>query len=433
DVYKRQTLHFDGTTIGAIYGFMGISSIIMPGITGIIADRWLNGERLFGLCFLISGVMLFLVTKSTSPNIIAGLFLINFLAYMPTIALGNSVSYRILEDRGYNVIKVFPPIRVFGTVGFICAMWTTSLCGWELSANQLYIGSIASILLGIFAFTLPACPPLNAGGQSGKPGKNSAYELMKPDFLVTVVLAVIVSALPFIMPEQQMLWGVLVFVLLICVANFLRRFPVKMAVFLVFGLFLGACLQITNTFGDAFLHDFANNPIYKDTIGVKHPAILMSVSQMAECVFILCIPFFLRKFGIKKVMLMSMIAWVFRFGLFGFGNPGDGLWMLVLSMLVYGMAFDFFNISGSLYVETEAPADFRSSAQGVFMMMTNGFGGFLGSIGSGKVIDAFTVNGVRDWHSIWLIFAGYALVLAILFVPLFKHRHDPKALENFHH
>jgi NHS family xanthosine MFS transporter len=207
----------------------------------------------------------------------------------------------------------------------------------------------------------------------------------------------------------------------------------KMAVFIFFSLTLGVCLQITNTFGDAFLHDFALNKLYADTLAVKYPAIILSVSQMSETFFILTIPFFLRRFGIKLVMVMSMLAWMFRFGLFGFGNPAGGLWMLILSCIVYGMAFDFFNISGSLFVEIETPVKHRASAQGLFMMATNGFGGFIGSWGSGLVIDHFTVDGVRDWHSIWLVFAAYALVLVVLFVPLFKYKHNPESLIKVNH
>jgi len=208
-----------------------------------------------------------------------------------------------------------------------------------------------------------------------------------------------------------------------------------MAIFFIFAMLLGASLQLTNAYGDTFLHDFAFIPAYKDLLAVKFPCMIFFLLQIFETLFILAIPFFLRKFGIKKVMLMSMIAWVLRFGLFAYGNPADGLWMIILSCIIYGMAFDFFNISGSLYVETQSDPTIRASSQGLFMMMTNGFGAFLGSRISGIIIDKYYVldGGKFDWKGIWIAFAAYSLVVAILFAILFKHKHDPKALENIHH
>lgn len=205
----------------------------------------------------------------------------------------------------------------------------------------------------------------------------------------------------------------------------------KMIIFFVFAMLLGAALQITNAFGGPFLDDFAQ--LYPDSFGVKHPSVLISISQISETVFILTIPFFLRKFGIKNVMLMSIFAWVFRFGLFGIGNPGSGLYLLIASMIIYGMAFDFFNISGSLFVEKEADIKIRASAQGLFMLMTNGIGAFLGGTIAGRVVDYYTVNGVKDWHSIWFAFAGYALVLGILFPLFFRYKHDPNAIVAVKH
>jgi NHS family xanthosine MFS transporter len=209
----------------------------------------------------------------------------------------------------------------------------------------------------------------------------------------------------------------------------------KMALFFIFAMLLGAALQLTNAYGDTFLHDFAKVDEYKDTLAVKYPAIIMSISQISETVFILAIPFMLRRFGIKQVMLFSMVAWVLRFGLFAYGNPGSGLWMIILSCIVYGLAFDFFNISGSLFVETQSEPAIRASAQGVYMMMTNGFGALLGSSISGIVIDKYytLANGDKDWQGIWIAFAIYALIVALLFAVLFRHKHDPKSLTNIGH
>ena len=207
-----------------------------------------------------------------------------------------------------------------------------------------------------------------------------------------------------------------------------------MALFFIFSMFLGGALQLTNMYGDVFLSEFSKNPEYANSFMVKYSTIIMSISQMSETLFILAIPFFLKHFGIKNVMLISMLAWVLRFGLFAYGNPADGLWMIILSCIVYGMAFDFFNISGSLFVETTTDASIRSSAQGLFMMMTNGFGAFFGGLVSGIVIDKFfTHDGTRDWHNIWLSFSAYALVIAVLFAIMFKHKHNPDAVLSINH
>jgi NHS family xanthosine MFS transporter len=309
---------------------------------------------------------------------------------MPTISLAIAVAYSALKTDGKDVVIDYPPIRVWGTIGFIVALWVVSLLHFETTSGQFYVASIASLVLGIYAFSLPKCPPLLHSGEKKSLidalGLNS-FRLLK------------------------------------------NR---KMAIFFLFAMLLGAALQLTNAYGDTFLHDFANVPKYKGLIAVKYPAIIMSISQVSETLFILAIPFFLKRFGIKKVMLISMLAWFIRFGLFAYGNPGDGLWMIVLSCIVYGMAFDFFNISGSLFVETQSDPSIRASAQGLFMMMTNGVGAVLGSSISGIVIDQFFTysDNSKDWPGIWISFSFYALVVAILFVILFKHKHVPGLVER---
>ncbi len=386
--YMFNSLGFTGVQVGSIYGTMGLASLFAPALLGIVADRWVKAERLLGLCHLIgAGLLLWASTVTDYPTFYI-IMLLNSIMFMPTIALNNTVSYIILEERGYNIVKDFPPIRVWGTVGFICAMWMVDFAGWTKSPFQLYISAGAGLFLGIYAFTMPKCPPAKVDTK-----KN------------------LVSSL-----------GLDAFVL------FKRR---KMIIFFLFAMLLGAALQITNAYGGAFLDDFRT--AYADSFGVKHPNLLLSISQISETLFILTIPFFLQKFGIKKVMLMSIFAWVLRFGLFAIGDPGPGLYLLVLSMIVYGMAFDFFNISGSLFVEKEADIKIRASAQGLFMLMTNGVGAFLGTMIAGEVVDYFTANGVKDWRSIWFSFAGYALVLGIVFPLVFRYKHDPKELDNIHH
>jgi len=357
----------------------------MPAIAGIIADRWVNAEKLLGLFHLMGAFMLFMVPLVKSPTAMFWVMLVNMIFYMPTISLSITVSYAGLKKADLDIIKAYPSIRVFGTVGFIMALWTISLMRIETSAMQFYIASIASLLLGIYAFTLPKCEVSKQAKE-----KSLANQLGLNAF-----------------------------------ALFKDK---KMALFFIFSMLLGASLQLTNAYGDTFLHDFAKIDAYKNTIAVKFPAIIMSISQISETLFILAIPFFLRRFGIKKVILFSMGAWVLRFGLFAYGNPSGNLWMIILSCIVYGLAFDFFNISGSLYVETQSNSNIRASAQGLFMMMTNGVGAILGSSISGIVIDTFfkSDSGDFQWRGIWMAFAVYSLVVAVLFAVFFKHQHDAK-------
>ena len=380
--YLSNVLHFKGWQVGSIFGTMGIASIFTPALFGIIADRWINAERVYGICHIIGAILLICAAKVTDYSGLYLLMLLNSFVFMPTIGLNNTVSYTILEKRGFDIVKDFPPIRVWGTIGFICAMWTVDLCGWNKSPLQFYISAGAGLLLGIYAFMMPACPPVKTKEKKS-----------------------LVSTL-----------GLDAFVL------FKQR---KMQIFFLFALLLGAALQITNTFGSTFLDDFKNT--YPDSFGVKHSNLLISISQISETLFILTIPFFLKKFGIKKVMIISIFAWVLRFGLFGVGNPGSGLYLLILSMIIYGMAFDFFNISGALFVENEADIKIRASAQGLFMLMTNGIGAFLGNYISGRVVDYYTIGGIKNWPNIWFAFGAYALILGIFFPLVFKYKHQSEA------
>lgn len=380
--YWFATKQWSGAEFGAIFSTLGLSSIFMPAITGIIADRWVNAEKLYGILHILGGLVIAYIPQVDNPTSFFWVIFLAMICYMPTISLSNSIAYNILKNNNFDVVKIFPPIRVWGTIGFIVAMWITNLTGNKATANQFYISAFAAVVLGIYSFMLPKCPP---------------QKLTTKDSSFTELLGL----------------------------NAFKLFAsYKMALFFIFSMFLGGALQLTNMYGDVFLSDFANVPEYKDSFIVNYSTIIMSISQVSETLFILAIPFFLKRFGIKQVMLISMFAWVLRFGLFAYGNPSGGLWMIIMSMMVYGMAFDFFNISGSLFIETSTDSKMRSSAQGLFMMMSNGFGAVLGSFISGFVIDEyFTHDGVRDWHNIWLSYAAYALVIAIAFAILFKHNH----------
>jgi MFS transporter, NHS family, xanthosine permease len=382
--YCFSTRHWSGEQFGAIFSTMGISAIFMPALTGIIVDRWINAEKLYGIMHILGAVSLLILPLVNNPTTFFWVMLMNMVFYMPTISLSITVAYSAMKSKGMDVVKDYPPIRTWGTVGFIAALWMVSLTHNETSPNQFYIAATVALVLGIYAFTLPKCPPLGS-----KTNNRSFVNLL----------------------------GLNAFTLF--------KTP-KFAIFFTFSMLLGAALQLTNAYGTAFLQDFSEMPIYKNTIAIQHPAIIMSISQVSETLFILAIPFFLRKFGIKYVMLFSMLAWVLRFGLFAFGDPAGGLWMIVLSCIVYGMAFDFFNISGSLFVETQTTPEIRGSAQGLFMMMVNGFGAMFGSLISGVIIDRFftMADHSKNWHGIWLSFAGYALAIAVIFPFVFRYKHN---------
>lgn len=393
-VYWFGTKHWGGQEFGKVFATLGIASLIMPALVGIIADRWVNAEKLYGILHILYGIILVFLPSISTPENFFWIMLIAMMFYMPTISLSNSIAYYILKNNNYDVVKVFPPIRVWGTIGFIVAMWITNLTGNKDSGTQFYIAAAVAFILGIYAFTLPKCPPQNLipanATLSEKLGLN-AFSLLK-DY--------------------------------------------KMALFFLFSMFLGAALQLTNMYGDTYLSDFGKIPAYADSFVVKRSTLIMSISQISETLFILAIPFFLKKYGIKNVMLLSMFAWVLRFGFFAYGGPeGFGLGLIILSCIVYGMAFDFFNISGSLFVETTTDYKIRSSAQGLFMMMTNGFGAIGGSLLSGWLIQQyFTLeNGDKMWQEIWLVFAVYALVITILFAIMFKHKHDPEVIADLTH
>jgi NHS family xanthosine MFS transporter len=386
-----ETKQWGPDQFGVIFSTMGISALFMPAIAGILSDRYINAEKLYGVLHILGGICLFFVPASSTPDEMFWRILLTMIFYMPTISLSNTVAYAILSrEPGIDVVKVFPPIRVWGTVGFIVALWTVSLTGNETHAFQFYLGGIASLVLGVYSFTLPACPPL---------GKNMEHKGYLQAF------------------------GLHAF-------SMFKNY--RYAIFFLFAMLLGAALQLTNAYGDVFLHSF--DSLYSDPkpLAVQYPAIISSIAQISETLFILAIPFFMKRFGIKQIMIISMVAWVLRFGLFAFGDPAGGLWMIVLSCIIYGMAFDFFNISGSLFIEKSVEPGIRASAQGLFTMMVNGVGAVFGSRASGWVMEKYFTtyipgeNGNQiaqiDWHSTWLCFAGYSLVVLILFVILFREK-----------
>ncbi|MBR6698962.1 MAG: MFS transporter [Bacteroidaceae bacterium] len=388
-----------GEFIGYFYSVQGFVSLIMPALMGIVADRWVQAQKVLSICHLLAGLMMIAasvygmqVSDKVEFSVLFGLYTASVAFFMPTIALANSVSYNALDKAGLDAVKTFPPIRVFGTVGFIVSMWIVDLSGWQTTPMQFMWSGTLSVLLAAYSLTMPKCAT-----STNRESKN------------------IVQAL-----------GLEAF-------SLFRNY--RMALFFIFSMLLGCCLQITNGYAGPFLQSFGSDEAYRGTFGVEHSNILISLSQMSETLCILLIPFCLSRFGIKKVMLMSMLAWAMRFGFFAIGNPGDGVWLLVLSMIVYGIAFDFFNISGSLFVDKETDISIRNSAQGLFMMMTNGFGASLGMIVAGWVMNMYTENmdglmvdkpGTGGWQEAWTVFAVYAFAVAVVFALMFRYRHTPE-------
>ena len=385
--------HGMAENIGWFYSVQGFVSLCMPALMGIVADRWVPAQKLLALCHLLAGVFMIAACGygySTGDAVQFGplftLYTMSVAFFMPTIALTNSVAYSALDQAGLDTVKAFPPIRVFGTVGFIVSMWIVDLGGMQNTSLQFGWSGVLSVIMALYALTMPACP---LGKKSGKG---------------------VVEAL-----------GLKAFTLF---KNY------RMALFFIFSFMLGVCLQITNGFASPFIQSFGGIAEYADTFGVQHANILISLSQVSETLCILLIPFCLSKFGIKKVMMIAMLGWVLRFGFFAVGNPGSGVWLFILSMIVYGVAFDFFNISGSLFVDKETDLDIRNSAQGLFMMMTNGLGATVGTLSAQAVInryvydltDATPMQVAEGWSTCWYIFAAYALVVLVAFTVLFKYK-----------
>ena len=382
-----------GPQIKWFFAMQGIVSIFMPTLMGIVADRFIQAQKTLSLCHAMAGLAMIgagLYCMGAGDNVQFGplfaLYSVSVAFYMPTIAISNSVAYNAMGKNGMDPVKEFPPIRVFGTIGFIISMLATNFVkiggvAMQDSYTQLFSSGALSLILAAYALTMPACETNRGESKSlAEAFGLKAFSLFKdPQF----------------------------------------------AVFFIFSMLLGASLQITNGYANTFLGSFAENPALADTFAVKNSNALIAISQASETLCILLIPFCMKKLGIKKVMLMAMFAWVFRFGLFGAGNPAwPGVLLFVLSCIVYGVAFDFFNISGSLYVNENASADIRSSAQGVFMLMTNGLGATIGTLAAGKVVEACDVfNTPANWSTAWYIFAAYACVVGILFAIFFK---DPQ-------
>ena len=384
------------TRIGIFYAMQGIVSIFMPTLMGIVADKFIPAQKLLGICHGLAGAAMlgagfYGMTAGTevSFGILFGLYALSVAFYMPTIALSNSVAFKILEQNGYDTVKDFPPVRVFGTVGFILAMlfvnFVTNGNGvqYQHSYNQFIVSGVLGLTMLLYCFTLPNCPCSTGAGEKQTMAERFGLDAFK------------------LFKDRQM------------------------AIFFIFSMLLGVALQITNGFANPYISHFKEVPEFANSWGAQNANALISISQISETLGILLIPVAMRLFGIKRVMLIAMFAWVLRFGLFGAGNPGSGVWMLILSMIVYGVAFDFFNISGALYTNMRTSEKLQNSAQGLFMLMTNGIGATIGTLSAQAVVNHFVYNAAEpNWSAAWYVFAAYALVVAFLFMILFKAPKD---------
>ena len=404
-----------GSEISWFYAIQGIVSIFMPTLMGIVADKYMQPQRALGFCHLLAGAFMLgcwwlgmqagFGNELSNKSLFIALYTLSVAFFMPTIALANTVAFSVLKNNNMDTVKDFPPIRVLGTVGFIATMWFVNCAflddsgfGFTLAENarkfqytymQFFVSGILSIVLFAYCFTLPEC------------------RLVKKEGKVSLVESLGLNAFKL----------------------FKRR---EMALFFIFSALLGMCLQVTNGFAGPFLTSFKGVPEYADTFAANNATLLTSISQISEALCILMIPFFLKRFGIKVVMMLSLFAWVFRFGFFGLGNPAmPGVLLFVLSCIVYGVAFDFFNVSGGIFVDQECDSSIKASAQGLFMMMTNGLGATIGTLTAGEVVNHFCswqdyiVNGEKqsflegDWTTCWLVFASFALVVGITFALVF--------------
>lgn len=398
-----------GTEIAWFYAIQGIVSIFMPTLMGIVADKWIQPQRLLGLCHLAAGAgmiaLCMIGAQQAMPDkaVFMTIYTLSVAFYMPTLALSNTVAFKILQDHGRDTVKDFPPIRVLGTVGFIATMWFVNCA----TADN-----------GSFSLTL------------ADDANKFQYTYMQ--FLVSGLLGIVLFVYSFFMLPQCKLvrkkdGAEKKSLMEVFGLNAFKLFKSKkMALFFIFSGLLGMSLQVTNGYATPFITHFKADPALADTFAANNATLLVSISQIAEAFCILLIPFFLKRYGIKNVMMIAMFAWVLRFGFFGLGGPAfPGVTLFILSCLVYGVAFDFFNVSGGLFVDAACSEDVKASAQGLFMLMTNGLGATIGTLLAGEIVNHYCTweNGflVGDWQTCWFIFAGFALAVGVSFALLFKH------------
>jgi nucleoside transporter len=361
--YLGNTLHFSGADIGNAYAAMAWAALVAPFFLGMIADRFFASEKVLAVLHLVGGGVMWYASMVTTPGTLFWVLVGYGLCYMPTLALSSSIAFHHVEDAA----KDFPAIRVLGTIGWIVAGLTLSFLGMEGSAQPMQLAAVASIVLGLYAFALPHTPPPAAG---------------KP-FSVRDALGLDALAL---LKDRSFAMFVL--------GSFLLCIPLQ------------------------FYYAFTN--LFLTESGVTATATKMSLGQASEIGFMLLLPFALRKYGVKVILLVGMLAWAARYALFAYGDAGAGMWMLYAGILLHGVCYDFFFVTGQIYTDQQAGPKIRAAAQGFITLVTQGLGYIVGSAVSGKIVDQYVRDGGHDWMSIWMRPAMGALVILAVFAVAFR-------------
>jgi len=362
--YLGETLRFNGQQIGLAYGSTAIAAMISPFFVGMIADRFFATERMLAALHILGGVLLLYVSTLTEFGVFYPILIIYTLCYMPTLALTNSISFHNMQDPA----REFPRVRVLGTIGWIVAGYVIDLLGFGKSAGMFQAAAGASIVLGLYSLMLPHTPPAKLG------------------HAITVRDVLGLDALK-LMKERSFA----IFV----IASFLICIPLS------------------------FYYAFANP--FLSQIGVANPTSKMTLGQWSEIGFMVIMPWFFVRLGVKWMLIVGMLAWTLRYVFFAFGDAGSLVWMLYIGILLHGICYDFFFVTGQIYMDQKAPGDLRAAAQGFIAFVTLGVGMFIGSVVSGRVVDMYRVTeSLNDWRSIWLVPAFAAGFVLVLFALMFK-------------
>ena len=366
--YLDKVLHATGIQVGAAYSAMAIATIFSPIFVGMIADRFFSAQKLLGVLHIVGALLLYYITRIDNPSMFYWIVLLYSLMYAPTLALANSVAFRQMNDPA----KEFPSVRFLGTIGWIAVGWMIDRV-FKLQTEQLaqtfVIAAVASGILGLLSFTLPDTPPKAKGTQT------TFAKVLGADALVL----------------------------------FKDR---SFAVFLIASILI--CIPLS------FYYSFTN--LYLTEAGMKNVTSSMTLGQFSEALFILLIPFFFRRLGVKWMIAIGMIAWAVRFLLFGYGDAAENLWMLFAGIILHGVCFDFFFVTGQIYTDSKADIKIQSSAQGLITMATYGVGMWIGTLLSGYVKDYYTVDKIVTWKSVWLVPAGIAVAVLLFFLVLFNEK-----------
>jgi nucleoside transporter len=372
NTYLGETLQFTGTQIGLCYGTFAIAAMISPFFVGLIADKFFATQKVLGTMHLLGAILLVVVAQAKTFQFFYPSLLLYTLSYTPTMALSNSLSFHQMEDPG----KQFPGVRVLGTIGWIAANNVIGLLGFTNEVGQLYTGAVVSLLLGFYSFTLPHVPPKKETKATFKELLGfDALRLFRSRPFAVVILASVLTCIP---------------------------------------------LSFYFGFTASFLSD----------IGMKFIPNKLSLGQVSEIFFLLILPFFLARFGVKRVLFIGMSAWLIRYFCFANGNMESGLWMIFTGILLHGVCYDFFFVTGQIYVDKAAPAHLKSSAQGLITFATYGLGMFIGTWFAGRTVDLFTLDGMPEWTRIWYVPALLAALVLILFVILFSEKRKQKIIDK---